>query len=145
MGNNQKCALIVGFNWKDEFALQRAWFDSGVTIPIRFVADVIAAAAFMKRRDRWRAGIVLLEWKEQEPRLLQFLHWLRKEPAMREVIVIMCAHDCNDQTVKTAYANGVDCCVQRSDNFGEVVSLLRRVENYWFDPSLFECSRLKSA
>jgi CheY-like chemotaxis protein len=133
MNVDSKCILIVGFNGNDQWLLQRQWFNSGLRTPIRFGDDCTAMGILSaKDRMRWKAEVVLLEWKADETSGLEFLKWVRQQPHLREVILMVCSENCSDQRVKEAYAQGADCCVKKSADFAEVIQMLRRVENYWF-------------
>ena len=139
-GSPQKCILVVGFREQDEWQMQQEWFWAGLRVPLRFVSDWRAQIAhrLLDPYGKWIPDLILFEAKDLDDSSLELLKWMRARPAFREIIMVACSEDCSDDKVQRAYAMGVDCCVKKSKDLGEVMQVLKRVEAYWFGQPPFE-------
>jgi CheY-like chemotaxis protein len=123
--------LVFGFDEKDQRELKSKSADTGVTMRLQFVADLETAKALlcMKYPEGWSPEVVLLEWGHKNSEGLELIRWTRRKPELREKIVTVCSENCNDDTVKEAYAEGADCCVNKSADFEDVIRMIKRVES----------------
>ena len=132
----------VGFAPADEHLLHRAWLGAALKVPLRFVRDPVAALALLQAVEAMPSdslqmpALILLDIDANPLSTLDALKALRSRHAFREVVIMLCASSWNPEIAKRGYALGADSCADKGPDFAEVIRLLRRLEEFWFPPSL---------
>lgn len=130
--------LLVEDREDDVYIIRKAFFTSGLNNPLYVVNDGEQAVAYLmgdapysNRSEYPLPDIILLDLKM--PRLdgFEVLTWIRKQPGIRglPVIVLTSSEDLRD--VNRAYALGANSFLVKPLDFENSLSLLRMVEKYW--------------
>src|SRR5688500_9006544 len=102
--------LLVEDEDNDVFFMQRAWRQAGITTPLQIAEDGQAAIDYLKDAlsgdHRKLPGLVLLDLKL--PRVMGFevLKWIRQQPELQTMIVIILTSSKLSSDIDTAYRLG---------------------------------------
>lgn len=110
--SDQPCVLVVDDNADAIFLLRRLLAKAGIEKAIEQAADGDAAVAFLA--ERLRRGhqllpvFVLLDVKMPRRDGFEVLEWIRRQPALDDLVVIMISSSAEESDVKRAYQLGAD-------------------------------------
>ena len=134
----QPFVLIAEDSENDLLMLQRAFRQASITAPVQFVTDGEQAIAYLKgegkfaRRDEFPLpDVLLLDLKMPRKNGFAVLEWLRTQPSLRHlrVVVLTTSEDLRD--VNRAYALGAASFLTKPVNFVEFKDTIQAMYNYW--------------
>src|SRR5262249_2307177 len=92
----QPCILQVEDEANDVFLLQRAFRSARITNPVKVATDgqmaihcLSGAGPFGNRRGHPMPGLILLDLKLPRKSGREVLQWIRAQPALRRIVVIV--------------------------------------------------------
>lgn len=110
--SDQPCVLVVDDNADAIFLLRRLLLKAGIHKAVEQAADGDAAVTFLAERLRRGAAhlpvFVLLDVKMPRRDGFEVLEWIRRQPALNELVVIMISSSAEESDVKRAYQLGAD-------------------------------------
>lgn len=110
--SDQPCVLVVDDNADAIFLLRRLLSKAGIEKKVEQAADGDAAVSFLadrlKRGAEYLPVFVLLDVKMPRRDGFEVLEWIRKQPALDELVVIMISSSAEESDVKRAYQVGAD-------------------------------------
>lgn len=110
--------LIAEDDESDVFFMQRAFKKAGLENPITFVPDGLAAIEALSHAklqpELKLPALVLLDLKMPRRTGLQVLEWIRAEPVIRSVPVIMLSSSSNQNDIEAAYEAGANGFMMKS-------------------------------
>jgi CheY-like chemotaxis protein len=107
------CFILVVDDSEDAtFLLRRLLKKAGVNGPVEHVPDGEAAICFLE--ERMKPGgcmplFILLDVNMPKKSGFEVLHWIRSQPQLEDLVVIMVSTSGEEPEVKKAYELGVDC------------------------------------
>ena len=111
--NKPPFVLVVDDNADAIFLLRRLLLKAGIGEPIEQSPDGDAAVEFISKRIKaGRDGLplfVLLDVKMPKRDGFEVLEWIRRQPELRDMVVIMISSSAEEKDVKRAYELGADC------------------------------------
>src|SRR5437867_1160353 len=132
--------LLVAEDLPEEvFILKRALERSRFAAPVHFVRDGQEAVdylngeqAFADRRQNPLPTLLLLDLKM--PRLdgFQVLEWLRRQPGLRRLPVVVFTSSDMSQDLKRAYDLGANSYLVKPHRSEQLEEVAGDVEDYWF-------------
>jgi CheY-like chemotaxis protein len=137
-GRDQPVVLIAEDSDNDIAMLRRAFRQASVTAPIQYVTDGEQAIAYLKgegkfaRRDEFPLpDLLLLDLKMPRKSGFDVLEWLRTQPPLSHlrVVVLTTSEDLRD--VNRAYALGAASFLTKPVNFVEFKDTIQAMYNYW--------------
>jgi CheY-like chemotaxis protein len=137
-GRDQPVVLIAEDSENDIAMLQRAFRQASITAPIQYVTDGEQATAYLKgegkfaRRDEFPLpDLLLLDLKMPRKSGFDVLEWLRTQPSLSHlrVVVLTTSEDLRD--VNRAYALGAASFLTKPVNFVEFKDTIQAMYNYW--------------
>lgn len=128
--------LLAEDDETDILLLRRALAEVGVTNPLHVVSDGQEAVDFLERvqaapgnADRM-PGLLLLDMKMPRMTGLDVLRWVRAEPGMRAVPVIVFSSSTHPHDIERAFAAGANAFVVKSAATSERLELARFLKGW---------------
>ena len=132
--------LLVEDNPDDVFFLKRVLKAKGVEVPIVVMSDGRAAMNFLGGEGRYanRAehplpGLILLDLQLPYVTGLQVLEWIRLQPALKRIPVVMFSSSSQASDINTAYDLGVNSYLVKPTDVAELGRILEAVCTYWLN------------
>ena len=133
-----RSVLLVEDDLNDVLLLQRAFRKVEVSVPMHVVHDGQAAVDYLDGRgvyaDR-RAyplpSLVLLDLKLPCKSGHEVLEWLRAQPALKQVPVVMLTSSKEVVDINRAYDLGANSYLVKPVSFDDLLNLARMLNLYW--------------
>lgn len=130
--------LLAEDDPNDVLLIQRAFQKAGLKNALKVVRDGEQALDYLAGRgtyaDRERYPfpyLLLLDLKMPGTDGFEVLHWLRGEPEMRRLLVVVLTSSNLQADVDRAYELGANSYLVKPLEFDEMVNLIQRFEAYW--------------
>ena len=146
---NYSSILLVDNDPRDIESIQRAFKQARITNPLRVVTDGSSAMDYLSGAgiygDRSQYPfplLVLLELNLPKISGLKVLQWIRKQPALvhLRVVILTSARQAGD--TERAFAMGANSYLNKPGNFEQLVMLMNGLELRW---AVLEDSRQESS
>lgn len=124
----------------DALLLEQALFKAEVHVPIHFVDDGEEAVAYLRgdppfaNRSSHQLPTLLL-MSLGMPRMSGFdvLHWLRLQPELGAMLVVLCGSSRKPADIENAYALGADAYLVKPADAADLVEAANWLKRYWLD------------
>lgn len=134
---NVRCdpVLVIEDDENDRLLIARAFSKAKFANPLYFVVDGEEALRYLHGsqpyENRELPGIILLDLRLPKRSGLDVLAWLRAQPGLRHipVVVLTSSQDSGDMT--RAYDLGVNSYLVKPVEFGELQNMTRLLGVYW--------------
>jgi CheY-like chemotaxis protein len=130
--------LLVEDNPDDVFFLKRAFNSTSVTAPLVVVSDggtaidyLSGAGAYKDRADHPLPALMLLDLNLPRVSGFDVLAWLRAQPALKRLPVVVLTSSKQDSDIQRAYDLGVNSYVVKPSGLKEIAEVARQIEDYW--------------
>jgi CheY-like chemotaxis protein len=118
--------------------IQRAFAKANLVNPLKIVRDGEAAIAYLSGTgefaDRQRyplPSLVLLDLKLPRKSGLEVLDWIRGEPSLRVLPVVILTSSDEARDVERAYALGVNSYLLKPVRFEDLLEMVKSIGMYW--------------
>jgi CheY-like chemotaxis protein len=132
------CILQVEDDGNDVFFLRHAFGTVGVEHPLRVARDGEEAIEYLsgagEYADRERHPLpclVLLDLKLPRKDGFEVLRWIRAEPGLRDLTVIVLTSSGREEDIRHSYAMGANSYVVKPGQLQERLELVRLIQAYW--------------
>jgi CheY-like chemotaxis protein len=130
--------LLVEDDPNDVFLIQRAFRRINLANPIQVVQDGEAAVLYLSGqepyadRDRYPFPIlVLLDLKLPRRSGLEVLEWLRQQPKLRRLPVVVLTSSRENSDLNRAYDLGANSYLVKPVAFDGLLEMVRSLNQYW--------------
>ena len=130
--------LLIDDNEDDIALLRRAFLKSRVINPLHAVRSGAEAMAYLEGSGRYRnrlefplPKIILLDIKMQVISGLEVLKWIREQPQLAGIRVIMLTSSDLIRDVNEAYRLGANSFLIKPNDFDDLVKLTQAIRGYW--------------
>ncbi len=130
--------LIVEDNTDDVLLIKRAFQQCGVVNPLRFVTDGEQAVAYLKgtgefsdRKKNPLPVLILLDLKMPRMNGFEFLRWLRNEPDLKKIIVVILTSSSESPDINRAYELGANSYLVKPVRFEDLIRIVKELHLYW--------------
>ncbi len=145
--------LLVEDNDDDAFLMSRAFRKAHLLNPVVRVTDGEQAIFYLKGEDGYtdrgrfpKPFLLLLDLKMPRMDGLDVLRWVRQQPDLKRLLVVVLTSSTSEPDIKTAYDLGANSYLTKPANFEELIQLLNRLQGYWLMTNISpESSRLHEA
>ena len=141
---NPHCILQVDDDADDVFLLKRAFHKAGITNPVHVATDGQAAidylaptGIYVDRRNYPLPDLVLLDLHLPRVHGLDVLQWIRRQPALKSLVVVLYSSLVHPRDVAGAYRLGANCVLQKPSDFRQTVDIARLIKSWWLNGNLF--------
>jgi CheY-like chemotaxis protein len=142
--DGDKCILQVEDDENDVFLLERVFKRAGIANPLRIAADGQIAIDYLAGqgdfRDRERYPLpclVLLDLKLPKRDGLEVLEWIRRQPALRNLVVVVFSSSSLPQDIERAYKLGANSYVQKPSDAERALEIAQLFKGWWLDYNRF--------
>lgn len=147
MTTRQFTILHVEDDPNDVLLVQRAFKKSHSTAVVQSVADGDQALAYLAGtgpftdRDQHPApALVLLDLKMPRKTGLEVLAWIRQQPHLKRLIVVIFTSSTHDHDIKLAYERGANSYLMKPVGFEALQETIKQIDHYWGQLNLAPCS-----
>lgn len=135
---HNKFILLVEDDPNDVIILQRAFKKAGMQESLRVVRNGKEAMEYLSGRGEYSNRerfplpfLVLLDLRMAGPDGFEVLHWVRSQPEMRRLLVVVLTSSSAQTDVDRAYELGANSYLVKPVAFEAMVHLVQRFEAYW--------------
>jgi CheY-like chemotaxis protein len=138
--HNGPVILYVEDDENDLILMRQAWAKAGVLNPLKVVTDGEQAVKYLsgegKYADRGEYPVpilVLLDLKLPKLSGLDVLKWIRAEPSVQTVPVIMFSSSTRPEDIRTAYARGANSYLTKPSDHEGLTKMVTSLKDYWLN------------
>lgn len=141
---NGTCILQVENDAHDVFLLQRAFLEVGINNPVRVATDGEAAIEYLQRalvyanRAKYpMPALVLLNLKLPRISGREVLQWIRSQPGLKRLVVIVFTSAQYAGDIGLAYELGASSFVFKPTDFTNYSEIARSLKDWWLGCNRF--------
>jgi len=141
---SQTCILQVEDEANDVFLLQCAFRQAGITNPVKVATDgqmavdyLSGTGPFSNRREHPLPSLILLDLKLPRKSGREVLQWIRAQPGLRRVVVIVFTSGQHIGDVGLAYELGANSFIVKPADLSQYISIARLLKDWWLHNNLF--------
>jgi CheY-like chemotaxis protein len=130
--------LLVEDNPKDVFLIQRAFRKAGITTPLQVVNDGDAAVYYLSgtvpysdRTAHPLPVLVLLDLKLPRRSGAEVLSWIRQQPQLRRLPVVVLTSSREYTDINHIYDLGANAYITKPPEFDQLVNILETLNLHW--------------
>ena len=132
--------LVAEDDPTDVFFLQRAFSKAGVPVSLHFVRDGQEVIDYLRGDEPFRdrgmhplPQLLLLDLKM--PRLNGFdvLDWLKRQPGLKRLLVVIFTSSEEAQDINRAYDLGANSYLVKPHAIDDLMRIIQRLESYWLE------------
>ncbi|MBC8094898.1 MAG: response regulator [Akkermansiaceae bacterium] len=134
----KKTILLADDSNKDAEEISQCLKAVGVLNPVVRVTDGEDVIAYLKRTGRYasadefpKPAVLLLDLKMPKVNGFEVLQWIRLQPALKELLVIVISGSDGLKEVAHAYSLGANSFIVKPANPSEISNLVRSFQEYW--------------
>ena len=136
--DNSFTILVVEDNPNDFLLLQAAFAKNGIKNPVQWMREGLAAIEYLsgegdyENRDKFPLpNIVILDLKLPKLGGLELLDWIKSNPVLSVLPVLVMSSSNLPDDVSKAYALGASSFFIKPSTFGDLVKLTFTIREYW--------------
>jgi CheY-like chemotaxis protein len=137
---NQRMILVAEDDPTDAFFLQRAFGKTWMPVGLKFVRDGQEAIDYLRGEppfgDRLAhplPQLLLLDLKMPRLNGFEVLHWLKTQPGLKRLLVIVFSSSAETGDINRAYDLGANSYLVKPHATEQLLELVNRVEQYWLE------------
>ena len=130
--------LLVEDSPDDVALVRRAFRRAAIDTPLVPVSDGDSAVAYLEGtgayRDRGRhplPRLVLLDLKLPRRSGLEVLQWMRAQPALQSLVVVILTSSRESVDLQQAYASGANSFLVKPVDFDDLLEMMKTLDLYW--------------
>ena len=130
--------LVAEDDENHAFFIERAFDQVGLRNPVFFVPDGAQAIAYLRGEGRYAnrrefplPSLLLLDLKMPNKDGFEVLTWLRRQPTLKALRVVVFTTSNAVRDITRAYELGANSFLTKPMNFSDLVDLTRMVQGYW--------------
>ena len=131
--------LIAEDDQDTQLLIQRAFKQADLSAPLYFANDGQHAIDYLAGQGTYAdrvqfpmPAILLLDLKMPFRDGFEVLRWIRAEPRLRKLVVIMFSGSSLESDVEEAFNLGVNSFVMKPISFSELLQVVMAIHHYWF-------------
>jgi CheY-like chemotaxis protein len=124
---------------EDVFLLQYAFKRAGIENPVQVVTDgqmaidyLAGVGKFADRRQFPLPCLVLLDLQLPHKMGLEVLEWIRQEPSLKSLIVIILSSSIYEGDIHRAYQLGVNAFLVKPSDANTMADMCKTLKDFWF-------------
>ncbi len=132
------CILLVEDDYNDILLIQRAFRKAKIKQRMVKVSDGEEAIAYLGRQGKYRDQdtypmpiLILLDLKLPRRSGLEVLAWIRQQPELKRLLVVVLSSSRESSDLNRAYDLGINSYLVKPVEFRDFVKLIELVETYW--------------
>jgi CheY-like chemotaxis protein len=133
-----KCILQVEDDEADVFMLQTVFKRAGITSPLHVVSDgqmaidyLSGAGSFADRERHPLPCLVLLDLKMPKVNGLEVLAWIRQQPHLKKLVVVLFSSSAFPEDVARGYELGANSFIQKPSDMAHTLEIAQLLKGWW--------------
>lgn len=138
------CVLYIEDDDNDIVLLRSAFKRANIANPLQIVTDgqmaidyLTGTGPFADRSEYPLPGLVLLDLKVPKKSGLEVLGWIRGQPSLKSVVVIILTSSPNIEDATQASELGANSFVVKPSNVKQLADFARRLKEWWLESHRF--------
>jgi CheY-like chemotaxis protein len=134
--STRKTILIADDDPDDIFLLQRAFSKAGVNANLQFVSDGEEVIRYLRSSDQQKhptPDLMLLDIKMPRIDGFSVLKWLRTQPGLKRLLVIVLSSSDSRLDINRAYDLGANSYLVKPFSNDDLIELVEYLQTYWLD------------
>jgi len=134
----RNCILQVEDDENDVFFLKRVFDQAGIDCPLHTVTDGETAINYLSgvgeladRKAHPLPSLVLLDLKLPGKSGLEVLQWIRQQPELRKLVVVMFSSSALEDDVERAYDFGANSYIEKPLNPSRLREIAQLLKGWW--------------
>lgn len=143
MAEQRQPILLVEDDSNDVLLIKRAFRKAQLKINLTTVADGDTAIAYLSKQPPYtdsnlypQPALILLDLKLPRRSGLEVLQWLRQQPQLKRLLVVILTSSEENSDIEQAYELGANSYLVKPLQFEDLVALVEIVHNYWFKSNI---------
>jgi len=139
---NKETILVAEDDKTDALFLERAFVKVGVPTTLQFVRDgqevidyLLGKAQFADRLVHPGPDLLLLDLKMPRVDGFQVLDWIRQQPRLKRLPVIVFSSSGQDKDINRAYDLGANSYLVKPHATEDLLVLVEKLKDYWVNAS----------
>ncbi len=128
----EKRILVAEDDPNDVFLLQRAFARTGEQVDVEFVRDGEEALNYLQG-SKPLPDLLMLDLKMPKVDGFQVLQWVRSQPGLKRMLVVVLTSSAQKRDVNRAYDLGANSYLVKPVDLEELLKLARLVRDYWVE------------
>jgi CheY-like chemotaxis protein len=135
---NEQVILLAEDDSNDVVLIERAFQKAGLRYVLKVVSDGEQAIQYLAGKNSYSNReqfplpfLLLLDLKMPGTDGFEVLHWVRNEPELKRLLVVVLTSSHLQADVDRAYELGANSYLVKPVGFDEMVHLVQRFEAYW--------------
>lgn len=123
---------------EDVFLLQYAFEHADIKNPVYVVADgqeaidYLAGSGKFTHRERFPLpGLIMLDLKLPLKMGLEVLEWIKRQPSLKSLIIIILSSSIYEDDIERAYKLGVNAFLVKPSSAKVLVDMCRAIKHFW--------------
>ena len=132
--------LVAEDDPTDAFFLQRAFTRAGIAVTLNFVRDGQEVMEYLAGRGPYadrvlfpQPQLLLLDLKMPRVDGFGVLRWIRKQPALNGLLVVLFSGSDEQRDISRAYELGANWYMAKPHSMEELTALVGRFKKYWIE------------
>jgi two-component system response regulator len=132
--------LVAEDELGDILLLKRVFANAGVKTPIHFASDGQEVLDYLQGKPPFEnpvehplPNLLLLDLHLPIVTGLEILEWLRSQPGLRHLLVVVLSSSNEQEDIQEAYRRGANSYVVKPTDPNKLVSVVERLQNYWLN------------
>lgn len=130
--------LLVEDDYNDILLIKRAFHKAEIQQSMSLVSDGDEAIAYLSRAGKYADTnsyptpmLILLDLKLPRRSGLEVLAWIRQNPQLKRLLVVVLTSSTENSDLNRAYELGANSYLVKPVNFQDFVQLVKLVDSYW--------------
>jgi CheY-like chemotaxis protein len=138
MDTSNYTILLVEDDPDEVFLMQRAFQKANLTTPLCVVRDGQEAIDYLNRQGEYADStrypeptLMLLDLKMPRKNGFEVLEWIRQQPGLRRLIVVVLTSSNQIADIDRAYDLGTNSYMVKPGDFETMINLVKTFDAYW--------------
>jgi CheY-like chemotaxis protein len=139
---SRQLILHVENDPNDVFLVQRAFREATIAAPVQVVEDgrraleyMVGTGEFTDRRKFPLPGLIFLDLSMPRMNGMEFLNWLRQQPVLKRIPVIIFTSSKHARDVEDSFELGANSYMVKPVSYRELVDQIKAFKQYWLGRS----------
>jgi CheY-like chemotaxis protein len=132
--------LVAEDDPTDAFFLQRAFSKAGISVKLHFVRDGQEVIDYLRgdkpfedRNAHPLPHLLLLDLKMPKLNGFDVLDWLKRQPGLKRLLVVIFTSSEESQDINRAYDLGANSYLVKPHAIDDLMRVVERLEKYWLE------------
>lgn len=138
------CILQVEDEEPYVFLMQLMFERAAITNPLRVVSDgqmaisyLAGTGAYADREKHPLPSLVLLDLKLPKTSGFEVLKWIREQPGLKRLVVIVLSASSHPEDVERAYELGANSYIEKPLQIDRTLELIKLLKGWWLESNHF--------